>query len=171
MSIIPDRRTALLDVLADHVLAHGLAAASLRPLAKAAGTSDRMLLYYFKDKADLTAAVLETIAARIAAILAPPEAIHPKPFETVRRDLTTTLLDASLWPYMRLWLELASRAANGDPLARETGEAIARAFLTLAASLLDTPAPALDATRLLIAIEGAVLLKSLGLEAEVRAAL
>ena len=38
-------RTRLLDRLAAHVIAHGLSAASLRPLAKAAGTSDRMLMY------------------------------------------------------------------------------------------------------------------------------
>ena len=45
-----DKRAALIDKLADHVLADGLLHASLRPLAKAVGTSDRMLLYYFKDK-------------------------------------------------------------------------------------------------------------------------
>jgi len=39
-----DRHDALIDWLADHVLAHGLSASSLRPLAKAAGTSGRMLL-------------------------------------------------------------------------------------------------------------------------------
>jgi AcrR family transcriptional regulator len=45
-----DRLSLLLDRLADYVLAHGLTASSLRPLARAAGTSDRMLLYYFADK-------------------------------------------------------------------------------------------------------------------------
>ena len=43
MARIEDRRALLLGKLADHVLAHGLSASSLRPLAKAAGTSDRML--------------------------------------------------------------------------------------------------------------------------------
>ena len=53
----PDsRRTEIVERLADHVLAHGLSASSLRPLAKAAGTSDRMLLYYFADKSEMMTA-------------------------------------------------------------------------------------------------------------------
>ncbi len=165
----PDRRTALLEGLADHVLAHGLASASLRPLAEAMGTSDRMLLYYFKDKAELVAAILQTIAARMTALLAPLQALPPQPFDALRKLLTRAMLDDGLWPYMRLWLELASRAASDDAVARATGEAIARGFLALCEKLLDTPAPGrrADATRLLMAVEGAVLLKSLGLADEV----
>jgi AcrR family transcriptional regulator len=43
------RRAEIIQRLTDYVLAEGLSAASLRPLAKAAGTSDRLLLYYFND--------------------------------------------------------------------------------------------------------------------------
>ena len=50
-----DRRGELLDRMAAHLLAHGLEGANLRPLARAAGTSDRMLLYYFADKEELFA--------------------------------------------------------------------------------------------------------------------
>ena len=42
----------------DYVLEHGLIGLSLRPLAAALGTSDRMLLYHFGTKDDLVAAVL-----------------------------------------------------------------------------------------------------------------
>ena len=42
----------------DYVLEHGLIDLSLRPLAAALGTSDRMLLYHFQDKNDLVATVL-----------------------------------------------------------------------------------------------------------------
>lgn len=166
----PDRRAALLEGLADHVLAHGLASASLRPLAEAMGTSDRMLLYYFKDKADLVGAILETIAGRMTALLAQLQALQPQPYDVMRARLTGMMLDDALWPYMRLWLELASRAASGDAMARTTGEGIARGFLALCEALLDTPRPTRrsDATRLLIAVEGAVLLKSLGLADEVK---
>ena len=62
-----ERRSVIVDRLADHVLAHGLVSASLRPLAKAAGTSDRMLLYYFADKSELLAATLQRIAERSPA--------------------------------------------------------------------------------------------------------
>ncbi|HET6561729.1 MAG TPA: TetR/AcrR family transcriptional regulator [Marmoricola sp.] len=52
------RRTALAEAATDHVLEHGLVGLSLRPLATALGTSDRMLLYHFADKDDLVATVL-----------------------------------------------------------------------------------------------------------------
>lgn len=42
----------------DHVLAHGLLGFSLRPVAAAIGTSDRMLLYHFDGKDDLVATIL-----------------------------------------------------------------------------------------------------------------
>lgn len=58
------RRTALADAATDHVLEHGLIGLSLRPLAAALGTSDRMLLYHFADKDDLVATVLRVSTDR-----------------------------------------------------------------------------------------------------------
>ncbi|MEI6159755.1 MAG: TetR family transcriptional regulator [Roseococcus sp.] len=69
MSIREERRSAALARMADHLLREGLAGASLRALAKAAGTSDRMLLYYFADKDELLGATLAHIAAELAALL------------------------------------------------------------------------------------------------------
>src|SRR6478735_4166222 len=53
-----ERRQVLAEAATDYVLEHGLLDLSLRPLAKALGTSDRMLLYHFRDKPDLVATVL-----------------------------------------------------------------------------------------------------------------
>jgi AcrR family transcriptional regulator len=58
------RRTALAEAATDHVLGHGLIGLSLRPLAAALGTSDRMLLYHFADKDDLVATVLRVATER-----------------------------------------------------------------------------------------------------------
>ncbi len=52
------RRTEWTEAATDYVLEHGLIALSLRPLAAALGTSDRMLLYHFGSKDELVAAVL-----------------------------------------------------------------------------------------------------------------
>src|SRR6266540_479096 len=49
------RREELAALATDYVLDRGL---SLRPLAAAIGTSDRMLLYHFAGKDDLVATVL-----------------------------------------------------------------------------------------------------------------
>ncbi len=50
-----DRRQELAEQATDYALEHGLIGLSLRPLAQALGTSDRMLLYHFTDKDDLVA--------------------------------------------------------------------------------------------------------------------
>ncbi|MER7983315.1 TetR/AcrR family transcriptional regulator [Streptomyces sp. NPDC095817] len=52
------KRKELLDGVRAYVLGHGLAGLSLRPLARALGTSDRMLLHYFGTKERLVAEAL-----------------------------------------------------------------------------------------------------------------
>ena len=58
------RREELAEAATDYALEHGLIGLSLRPLAEAVGTSDRMLLYHFRDKDDLVATILRTSTAR-----------------------------------------------------------------------------------------------------------
>jgi AcrR family transcriptional regulator len=160
------RRDAILELLADHVLAEGLSASSLKSLAAAARTSDRMLLYYFRDKADLMTAVLDLLARRLTADLSARTAMTPLPLDALRTRLAGVLLDDAVWPYMRLWLEIASLAARGDPVFRSVGEAIGRGFLAWGAAQLDSPsaqARAVDAARLLVAIEGMAVLKAVGM--------
>ncbi|MFG1703168.1 TetR/AcrR family transcriptional regulator [Nonomuraea sp. M3C6] len=56
---MPDsRRSQLLTAAYDYVLEHGLSEMSLRPLAKATGTSPRVLLYLFGSKDDLVREIL-----------------------------------------------------------------------------------------------------------------
>ena len=54
------RREQLAEAATDYAIEHGLIGLSLRPLAVALGTSDRMLLYHFRDKDGLYAAVLRS---------------------------------------------------------------------------------------------------------------
>jgi AcrR family transcriptional regulator len=69
------RRDELLDQVTDHVLEHGLIGLTLRPVAAAIGTSDRMLLYHFGSRDELVAAVVTRTEDRaIAAVDALPPA-------------------------------------------------------------------------------------------------
>ncbi|MFI5972692.1 TetR/AcrR family transcriptional regulator [Streptomyces sp. NPDC051452] len=54
----PAKRRDLLDQVRHYMIRNGLADLSLRPLARALGTSDRMLLYYFGTKERLVADAL-----------------------------------------------------------------------------------------------------------------
>jgi AcrR family transcriptional regulator len=49
-TVDPQRRTDLLDRIVDYVAENGLSELQLRPLAKAVGSSPRVLLYYFPRK-------------------------------------------------------------------------------------------------------------------------
>ncbi|MGL5809819.1 MAG: TetR/AcrR family transcriptional regulator [Nocardioides sp.] len=63
------RREELLDQAADYVLESGLIGLSLRPLAAAVGTSDRMLLYHFGSRDDLVTDIIATISDRSVELL------------------------------------------------------------------------------------------------------
>ncbi len=162
-----DRRHEILDRLADFVLTHGLAAASLRPLAQAADISDRMLLYYFKDKGEVIAAVLTRLSERLVAILDARPMREPMPLAALQATLGAIVFSERLWPYMQLWLEIAALAARGDPLFRSVGNSLARGFLAWGAAQLLSETDEQrerDAARLLVSIEGMLLLRSVGLE-------
>ncbi len=63
------RRDLLAEGACDYVLERGLIGLSLRPLAAALGTSDRMLLYHFGTREALIAEVLRRSADRSVAAL------------------------------------------------------------------------------------------------------
>jgi AcrR family transcriptional regulator len=165
------RRSEILDRLADHILEYGLIASSLRPLAKAAGTSDRMLLYYFADKNALIAAALETITVRTVMRLSAYAAPSPLVYDDLLRHFAHLIDDEEFWPYSRVFLEVASRAANGDPLYKTIGANLGRGFLAWGLAQLKSDTPDRDAARLLVTIEGMIYLKAIGLEDISKAAL
>ena len=71
MSRTPDeaRRAELLDRAVDYVCRHGLAELSLRPLAKAVGSSPRVLLHYFESKENLVVEIVREARARQQAMM------------------------------------------------------------------------------------------------------
>lgn len=118
------RRAALADAATDYVLEHGLIGLSLRPLAAALGTSDRMLLYHFGSKDDLIAAVLLTSNDRSVAVL---RALPAAPdVRTAVTDLWRAATSAPLDRCQRMYVEAAALGLLGrEPyvsLVREANE-------------------------------------------------
>ena len=166
MDIRSKRREDAIERMADHLLAEGLGAATLRPLAAAAGTSDRMLLYYFDDKDELLSATLHRVAERMLAQL--DQAIPPGKLRTFRillGEVRTVLALDSLKPFMHLWLDLASGAARGlQPHLKIAGE-IADGFLAWVTSRLRLQARRDQTTSsalFLACIEGMHVLEAIG---------
>jgi AcrR family transcriptional regulator len=120
--LVAARREELAEAATDYAIEHGLIGLSLRPLAVALGTSDRMLLYHFRDKDDLVATILRTSTIRSV------ESIRALPAST---DLRTAVLDlwravstGRLQACQRLYVEAASLGLFGhEPYATEVREA------------------------------------------------
>ena len=96
------RKSDLLAAMSAHVRGTGLAGASLRPLARAAGTSDRTLIYHFGSKGALIAALLDQLADEIlsalsAALPAKPAASEAACFASI----VVLLRTATFRPYLR----------------------------------------------------------------------
>ena len=64
------RKAELLDAVLEDLVAHGVANASLRPMAARLGTSPRMLMFHFTSKEQLVREALERLHARLQSSLA-----------------------------------------------------------------------------------------------------
>lgn len=137
MSIRDNQREKVIERLTGHLLDVGLAESSLRQLAKAAGASDRMLLYYFTDKADVLAATMARIATQMAEQLAAsvPEGAELPPRELAMRAAQITARPDMRRP-MRLWVEvIAAAARDEEPFVAIAAQVIGGFRLWLASRL------------------------------------
>jgi AcrR family transcriptional regulator len=124
----PEQRDALLAGAVEHVLRHGVATLSLRPLAAALGTSDRMLLYWFGSRDRLLTAVLDAVGTQLQAGLR--AVLPPAP-------VTPAVLLASVRQVLDV--EVSGLATRGrEPFRTAVGE-VARGWLAWIAQLLDVP--------------------------------
>lgn len=152
--------------MADHLLSEGMGAATLRPLAAAAGVSDRMLLYYFNDKSEVLTATLDRIATRMIAKLdSAVSARARQPFPVLLEQLWNVLESDDITPFMRLWLELIAGAGRGLHPHSAVAGTIVDGFHAWVAARLE---PEHEAGRLsraplfLAALEGTYLLRAIG---------
>jgi AcrR family transcriptional regulator len=153
---------ALIDPMADHVLAHGLGAATLRPLARAAGTSDRMLIYHFASKERLLSALLDRLAERLTRMLDASPLPPAGSTTELSRAVLALLRSPEAGPYVAVWFEVVAGAARGDPVCRDTGGRILQHFRGWLAARLPPATPAPEAAALLLRIEGSLLADQLG---------
>lgn len=162
---LPMSKDTLLPLLAAHVLAHGLGGASLRPLAKAAGTSDRMLLYHFGTKealiADLLGYLARTYAAALDAALAGERA--PTRGAALARILKHARSDA-MRPFMQLWWEIVAGSARGVEGYQPAAHAMMGELLGWLEGQMPQgdPDPKGGARYLLTLIEGTLMLAAIG---------
>ncbi len=168
MSQVQLSRETLLPKLAAHVLEHGLGGASLRPLAKAAGTSDRMLIYHFGNKETLITELLDYIAGVYSAAL---DMALGEGRAATRRECFDRLLEQGRQPGMQaflvLWWEIVAGAARGLPGYRTAADRMMTRQLEWMERQMPEgdPDPAGGARYLMTLLEGSLMLATVGHEA------
>ena len=112
------RRDAALECIVEYLLEHGLGNASLRTLATAVGTSDRMLLYYFVDKEELMLEAFACVIQRQSVLLSGVLPEGRQPFEVLLAQMWKILKAPDYEPYMRIWYDALGRASQGEEMYR-----------------------------------------------------
>lgn len=98
------RRAELLDRIVDYVMDSGLAELSLRPLAKAVGSSPRVLLYYFGSKDELVIEILVRAGERQRDVFAKlPK--NPQSYEDTMSAVWRIMSTPKQEPIFRLFFE------------------------------------------------------------------
>lgn len=167
------QREKVIQALAEHLLANGLADTSLRQLAAACKTSDRMLLYYFTDKVEIMTTVLGRVAEQFSVAL--NQALPPEPMAPQQLLLRATALvrTPAMRPTMRLWLDMVAAAARKEPPYPAITAAILQQFLSWIETRLEGPpgeAKRRRAAFLLAVIDGIAIFDMKGGVAEADAA-
>jgi AcrR family transcriptional regulator len=158
--VVSDRRAELAEGALRYVLDEGLLGLSLRPLAAALGTSDRMLIYHFGSKDALVADVLLRASERLVAALPADPPVH-SPGDMVRHAWHTVTAPAAA-ATTRLYLELCVLALREPGRWIAAQQRIRQPWLDLlraGLTALDVPEPDVPALADLIldAVDGLLL--------------
>jgi len=148
------RRDELVEAATDYVLANGLVDLTLRPMAAALGTSDRMLLYHFGSKDELVTAILETSNARtIAHLRALP---HARDLRGAVTQLWKVVRGSSVAASYRVYIEASALGLLGQqPYADAMRTANAEWLAELSEYFAARGAPRRRAQRIAVLVDAA----------------
>ncbi len=142
MTVRAAQRQVVTERLAGHLLATGLARTSVRQMAAAAQVSDRMLLYYFKDKAEALGEAMGHVVAQLGGRL---EAALPAgdrmPPERLLAESARIATEPEVRPFMALWMEVIAAAARGEAPYAGIARQVTTGFLSWIETRLDIEDP------------------------------
>ena len=155
-------RERLLEAALAYVTEHGIGDVGFRELARALGTTHRMLGYHFGSKDGLLVEIVRTVEQRQRDALAGLVTDDDLSPVDQMRQMAERLLDPALWPNERLFFELYGQALQGRPYAADLLPEVVTAWIEplteisrrLGTSDADAPAQA----RLLLAVARGLLL-------------
>lgn len=132
------RKDALIKI-SRHVLENGLMQTSLRQLAGAADVSDRMLLYYFKNKAEIMSSVLAHLTLELTQKFdAALKDGKRYPVDELFAKDAALCCSPDMRPYMRLGIEINVAAGRGEMPYVNIAKDIVAGFIAWIEARLDT---------------------------------
>ncbi|MED1863770.1 TetR/AcrR family transcriptional regulator [Fictibacillus nanhaiensis] len=166
------RKQELQEKMSIHILTNGLQSVSLRNLAKAVGTSDRMLLHYYQDKEELMTEVLTQISDNLITILEQARTVAI-PFNQLVPHLYQLIKDPVVKPYIQLWLELIARASKNEEPYFSIAKQIGDSFINYCSELIQADEEEKEklAPLTFIIIEGIAMLDAIDFESNIEKAL
>lgn len=160
MSKAARKKQQAIERIANHLLAEGLNQAGLRRLAEAAGTSDRMLIYYFGSKDALLDAVLGAIAADVTVQLDAALGTRVRSADELLAQLTALMMHPGFEPAVKLWFELVGLAARGQEPYLSNARLLSHNWIAWIAARLEESADS-DAADLYAHLEGRLMLRQI----------
>lgn len=162
-------RQELLDAAVALCLREGLASLTFGRVAQAAAVPDRTVVYYFPNKERLLESVMDVLAGRVLTALADGDDQATRlPAQDLPAHLWPRLTSPEVRDVMAVWMELFARGGTAQEPSRRIARRLAQAWLDWLSERVDAPTPvarAAGAARALAVLDGALLLRHVGLDA------
>jgi AcrR family transcriptional regulator len=135
----PERKSDVLNAMADYLLGSGVAQASLRPVAAAAGLSPRMMLYHYSTKEELLVAALREVRRRETAMLMREIGGErgPRSPDDFMRRVWHWYASPAREPYLQVFFEAWGMSLRRPFLRSGFLDHVRKDFLTMAESVLE----------------------------------
>lgn len=119
------KKEKYIERISEYVLVNGISDSSLKKMAEAALTSDRMLMHYFKDKSEIMVHVLNTLNRQLICLLGGNSQLRME-FSDCLHYINQALKEPSFGPYLNLWFEIVHLSSKGEEpyvsIGKEIGE-------------------------------------------------
>ena len=158
MSKAETKKQMAIERIIAYLLQEGLHKTGIRQLADAAGTSDRMLIYYFGSKDALLNQVLSAIADDVMVQLDALLGTHQRTPSDLLAEATAVMMNDAFEPAVSLWFELVGLAARGEEPYLSNAQTFADNWIQWIESRLIDPSRE-EARDLYGHIEGRLMLK------------
>ena len=161
MSVVADKQEAKREEfaarLAVYFIENGLSDIGIRALADAAGTSDRMLIYYFGSKDKLIAYVLEIVIADFTRTLDSLVGNQELAADQLMQRLVSKMNAKAMRPALTLWFEIIGLALRGEQPYKAIAQKMMFAWEAWIAQALITEDKA-RAAELFAQLEGSIMI-------------